>query len=73
MSETDGTQGGFLSDEQIEEIAGLLRAGRRLPPHLFPHLFETSKESQLFYAGKARRAEVLADTMGVPLQPEDVR
>jgi DNA modification methylase len=69
MSETDGTQGGFLSDEQIEEIAGLLRAGRRLPPHLFPHLFETSKESQLFYAGKARRAEVLADTMGVPLQP----
>jgi 16S rRNA G966 N2-methylase RsmD len=58
-----------LSDEQIEEIIGHLRSGRRLPPHLFPFLFETSKEYQLAYAGKVRRADVLADTMAVPLQP----
>lgn len=64
-----GRRDGFLSEEQIEEIAGHLRAGRRLPPHLFPHLFETSKEYQLAYAGKARRADVLAETMAVPLQP----
>ena len=36
-----------LSAEQIEEISTLLRAGRRLPPHLFPHLFETPREYQL--------------------------
>jgi len=58
-----------LTDDQLEEIIGLLRAGRRLPPHLFPHLFETPREYQLAYRGKARRADVLADTMAVPLQP----
>lgn len=69
MAERADAREGFLSEEQIEEIAGLLRAGRRLPPHLFPHLFETPKEYQLSYFGKARRADVLADTMAVPLQP----
>ena len=58
-----------LPDEQIEEIAALLRAGRRLPPHLFPDLFEAPREYQLAYRGKARRADILADTMAVPLQP----
>lgn len=58
-----------LTEEQIEEIAGLLRSGRRLPPHLFPHLFETPREYQLAYRGKARASDVLADTMAVPLQP----
>lgn len=58
-----------LPEQQIEEITALLREGKRLPPQLFPHLFETSKEYQLGYAGKARRADVLADTMAVPLQP----
>lgn len=58
-----------LSAEQIEEISTLLRAGRRLPPHLFPHLFETPREYQLFYRGKARAIDILADTMAVPLQP----
>jgi DNA modification methylase len=58
-----------LTEEQIEEIATLLRAGRRLPPHLFPHLFETPREYQLAYRGKARSIDILADTMAVPLQP----
>ena len=68
MSSTRDEQGGLLSEEQIEELTGHLRAGRRLPPHLLPHLFEASKEYQLAYAGKARRADILSDTMAVPLQ-----
>jgi DNA modification methylase len=58
-----------LTEEQIEEITHLLRAGRRLPPHLFPNLFETSREYELAYRGKARRADILAETMAIPLQP----
>src|SRR2546430_945017 len=58
-----------LTDEQIEEIASLLRGGRRLPPYLFPHLFEAAREYELAYSGKARRIDVLAETMAVPLQP----
>src|SRR5690242_12984256 len=58
-----------LTDEQIEEIATLLRAGRRLPPHLFPHLFEAPREYHLAYRGKARAIDIIADTMAVPLQP----
>lgn len=58
-----------LTDEQIQEITSLLRAGRRLPPYLFPHLFETAREYELAYSGKARRIDVLAETMAVPLQP----
>jgi DNA modification methylase len=61
--------GSPVADEIIEEALSVLRSGRRLPAHLFPHLFETSKEYQLSYSGKARRADVLADTMAVPLQP----
>jgi DNA methylase len=57
-----------LTDEQIEEIASLLRAGRRLPPHLFPHLFEAPREYHLAYRGKARAIDIVADTMAVPLQ-----
>ncbi len=58
-----------LTEDQIEEISHLLRAGRRLPPHLFPNLFETSREYELAYRGKARRADILAETMAIPLQP----
>lgn len=58
-----------LTETQVEEIATLLRAGRRLPPHLFPHLFETPREYQLAYQGKARAIDILAETMAVPLQP----
>ena len=58
-----------LTEDQIEEITTLLREGRRLPPHLFPHLFEAPREYQLTYRGKTRVADILADTMAVPLQP----
>jgi DNA methylase len=77
-SEQDSDSGGIeeqepspqsLTDNQIEEIIHLLRAGRRLPPHLFPNLFETSREYELAYRGKARRSDILAETMAIPLQP----
>ena len=58
-----------LTNSQVEEIAELLRAGRRLPSHLFPHLFETPREYQLAYRGKLRAVDVIAETLGVPLQP----
>ena len=58
-----------LTDAQIQEITALLRAGRQLPPYLFPHLFETARDYELAYAGKARRIDVIAETMAVPLQP----
>ena len=58
-----------LTDLQIEQIVEGLRAGRPLPPHLFPHIFEAPKEYELSYRGKARRADVLSETMAVPLQP----
>ncbi|MQB00035.1 MAG: hypothetical protein GEU78_07035 [Actinobacteria bacterium] len=57
-----------LSDIQIEQITAALRAGRPLPPHLFPHVFEAPKEYQLSYRTKARRADVLAETMAMPFQ-----
>lgn len=58
-----------FSEAQVQEIATYLRSGRRLPAHLFPHLFEAPKEYELAYAGKSRRVDVLAETMAVPLQP----
>jgi hypothetical protein len=57
-----------LSDGQIEEVIRRLKAGRRLPPHLVPYLFETPREYGLAYAGKMRQADVLAETMAMPLQ-----
>jgi DNA modification methylase len=65
----DDTLPHAFTEDQIEQIATLLRAGRRLPTHLFPHLFESPREYQLSYRGKARSIDILADTMAVPLQP----
>jgi hypothetical protein len=65
--EAEGFRGG-LTDEQLEQVVATLRAGRPLPPYLFPHLFEAPKEYELSYAGKARLADVLAETLAVPLQ-----
>lgn len=59
----------WLTDEQIEELVKYVRSGRRLPTHLFPFLFEIPQEYQLSYAAKARRADVLTETMALPLQP----
>jgi site-specific DNA-methyltransferase (adenine-specific)/adenine-specific DNA-methyltransferase len=58
-----------LTSAQVEEIASLLRAGKRLPSYLFPHIFETPREYQLAYRGKLRAVDALAETLGVPLQP----
>jgi site-specific DNA-methyltransferase (adenine-specific)/adenine-specific DNA-methyltransferase len=66
---SDSTDTARMPDEQIQEITQLLRAGRRLPAHLVPHLFEVPREYELSYQGKARKVEVLADTMAMPLQP----
>lgn len=57
-----------LSAPQIEEIARLLREGRRLPAYLIPNLFDVPREYELAYAGKMRSSDVLAETMAVPLQ-----
>jgi site-specific DNA-methyltransferase (adenine-specific)/adenine-specific DNA-methyltransferase len=65
----EGGHSPALTEEQIEEITTLLRGGRRLPPHLFPNLFEAPREYHLSYRGKARAVDILADTMAVPLQP----
>jgi hypothetical protein len=67
MIEEEGTLA--LGEDQIEQLAEALRAGRRLPPQLFPQLFQPPKEALLAYAGKSRRADVLADTIATPLQP----
>jgi site-specific DNA-methyltransferase (adenine-specific) len=69
MKDDHEETGRGVPDELIEEAVAHLREGRRLPAYLSPYLFETSKEYQLTYGGKARRADVLADTMAVPLQP----
>jgi DNA modification methylase len=58
-----------LTDEQIEQITSRLRSGSPLPPYLLPHLFERPRESDLTYAGKMRRVDVVAETMALPLQP----
>lgn len=59
-----------LSDAQIEEVIRRLREGRKLPPHLVPRLFEAPREYALTYAGKLRRADVLAETMALPFQTQ---
>lgn len=59
-----------LSEEQIQQITSRLREGKALPPYLLPHLFERPREYEIAYAGKMRRADVLAETMALPLQRE---
>ena len=59
-----------LNQEEIEFITRCLKEGRPLPDsyrHIIP--FETKKEYELTYADKEREEDILADTMGVPLQP----
>jgi site-specific DNA-methyltransferase (adenine-specific)/adenine-specific DNA-methyltransferase len=59
-----------LSTEEIEFIAKCLKENKPLPDsyrYIIP--FETKKEYELTYDGKEREEDILADTMGVPLQP----
>ncbi|MBM3118254.1 MAG: site-specific DNA-methyltransferase [Chloroflexi bacterium] len=59
-----------LSEEEIKFITRCLKEGKQLPDsyrHIIP--FETKKEYELTYADKEREEDILADTMGVPLQP----
>jgi 16S rRNA G966 N2-methylase RsmD len=57
-----------LSNDQIEVITELLRAGKPLPEEYRWLLFEGRQDTELIYAGKAREVDVLAETMSVPLQ-----
>ena len=59
-----------LSQSEIEFITQCLKEGKSLPDsyrYIIP--FETKKEYELTYADKEREEDILADTMGVPLQP----
>jgi hypothetical protein len=58
-----------LTQAEIAEITQRLKAGQRLPTYLAPYLFEVPAEYELWYRGKARKVDVLADTMALPLQP----
>lgn len=58
-----------LSAEEIETIAERLASGEYLEEYLRPLLFRQPKEYELAYAAKDPKSLVLADTMGVPLQP----
>jgi DNA modification methylase len=58
-----------LSEADIEAVAERLRRGELLDDYLRPLLFRQPKEYELAYAAKDPRSLVLAETMGVPLQP----
>lgn len=61
-----------LSDDEIREINEILAAERSLPADWKYRLFPPERrEAELVYAGKIREEDVLAETMGVPVQ--DVR
>lgn len=57
-----------LAQEQIESIIKMLREGKPLPIEYKSLLFETKNESVLEYASKEREADILADTLTIPLQ-----
>jgi DNA modification methylase len=58
-----------LTEEQIEVLMARLRRGEYLDEHLRALLFRQAREYELTYADKTPKSRVLADTMGVPLQP----
>lgn len=58
-----------LSAEDIGVIGDRLRRGDYLDEYLQPLLFRQAKEYELSYAAKDAKSLVLAETMGVPLQP----
>lgn len=57
-----------LSEAEIAAIAERLRKGEYLDDHYKDQVFRQAKEYELTYAGKESLGNILADTMGVPLQ-----
>jgi DNA modification methylase len=64
-----------FSEDEIKTIAGLMAAGKPIPPHWRDRLFpggprtvEIGKEYSLQYAGKLPKGEVLAETPAAPWQ-----
>lgn len=57
-----------ISEELAAEVRTLLDEGKRLPDEFRDVLFENKREVSLVYADKEREADVLANTMAVPLQ-----
>ena len=59
-----------MTPEQREELIRLLQKGEELSPAWSRILFPPEKrEYELVYHGKEREEDILADTLGVPLQP----
>jgi len=59
-----------LTDYQRQHIIDLLERGEDLPLDYKHSLFPPERqEYELVYAGKEREEDILAETMGVPLQP----
>lgn len=57
-----------LTEAEIKSITGRLKRGQFLDDHYRHILFRQAKEYELTYAGKESRGQILAETMGVPLQ-----
>ena len=61
-----------FSEAQIRAINDLLKEGKPIPEEYRWLLFENNQETELIYSGKTRDADILAETMAVPLQKEKV-
>ena len=57
-----------LSESEIEAISERLRNGEYLDDQYRDRLFRQPKEYELVYAAKESRGDLVASTMGVPLQ-----
>lgn len=58
-----------MTDEQRQELIRRLQQGEELSPEWARILFPPERrEYELVYSGKERREDVIADTLGVPLQ-----
>lgn len=60
---------GAVSPGVAEQVRAALDEGHALPTDLRRALFESKREYELTYAEKQREADILAETMAVPLQP----
>lgn len=59
-----------MTEEFRHLVIDTLRRGEELPREWARELFPPEKrEYELVYHGKEREEDILADTMGIPLQP----